>query len=212
MTFDIKKLEDIAKRDNVNYKRYRDLDFLDKKIKYHIERFLDLKPEREKWYQDMGRIIAIKNLEKLEEKLGVKINPQERSTATIDLNFASEIIHESFFEFDTIMIDGKRFIEFFTKFLVVCAGEKVPKRFSVEKFFSGLKNEVKNPYNFCVSLISDHKKYAVFLINNWDTWIKELNEYRWKSIHQSIKRIINGSVKAYWNKNTPREKPKICYV
>lgn len=207
MTLDIKKLESIAKRDNANYKRYRDLAFLNKKIKYHIKRFLDLKPEREKWYQDMGRIIAIKNLENLERQFGIKINPQGNSTATINLNFASEIIHESFFEFDTIMIDAKRIIEFIIKFLAVIMNEKPPNK--IKNFFKGLKGEVSPTSPFCDTLTEDYKQYTQFLIKNWDEWINELNEYRWKSIHQSIKRIINGSVKAFWDKDTPREMPKI---
>jgi len=200
-------LESIASRDNANYKRYRDLKFLIEKIKYHIKRFIELKPEREEWYQDMGRIIAIKNLENIERQIGTKINPQKEAVATLNLNFYSEIIHPSFFEFDTIMIDGKRIIEFFIEFLTAIMNEKSPN--GIENFFKGLKNELSNSSLFCDTLTDKYKDYSQFLIKNWDEWIKELNEYRWKSIHQSIERVINGSLKAYWDKNTPREKPKI---
>jgi hypothetical protein len=207
MTVDIKKLEDIAKMDNSNFKRYRDLNFLNKKIKYHIKNFLDLKPEQEDWYRDMCRIIAIRNLEELEKNLKIKINPQGNSTATVNLNFSSEIIHESFYEFDTIMIDGKRIIEFFIKFLAVCMNYTPPEK--IQNFFKGLKNDLSNSSMFCDALKKNYPKYTEFLKKNWDDWIFELNEYRWKSIHQSIERLIKGSIKAYWDKNSLRNQPKI---
>lgn len=203
MSLNVSKLEEIASRDNANYKRYRDLKFLFEKLHFHVKNF---KVEYSKELTNLktsGKKNSIIQLKTMAKQLGQPIEKFYKPDVKLAVGFYGEMTNPLFFNFDSIMIDTKRIIEFFIKFLAIIMDEKPPK--SIENFFKGLKNEVPTPSDFCDTITDDYNDYAISLIKNWDDWINELNDYRTNAIHKSVENRIDGKVKTHWKPNTPIE-------
>lgn len=192
----IKDLEEIAKKDEINFKRYRDIKYLFNKIKYHMDCFKHTYPAFTKRYiHDEGKQASINAMRQVMKQFGV--NPKNLSIPDVNLSigFRGEINDPIFFNFDSIMIDSNRIIEFTIKFLACCL--KINKVKSIENFFKGLMGELENPSNLCEILIKEHKPFSEILIEHWEKWIINLRLYRTNAIHKSIDNHLDGKVKTH---------------
>ncbi len=189
MKIDYNKVKNIVEKNHC-LKKYNDTFFLFKKISYHIGNFKKMYPETIKKQMDMNQKIAEKGNEILINQItkitGLTEEKLLESLTKLNVNITRQNINEPiFYEFDTILIDTKRIIEFYIKILVAIMKYKEPD--SISNFFKGLKLQISNISYFCLYLNNNYPEYSKFLIDSWDNWIEDVNEYRYKSIHKSIK-------------------------
>lgn len=207
MNVDYKKVEKIVIK-NYCSKKYKDIFFLFNKINYHMGNFRKIYPETIKKQMDINRKLAEKGNEILINQIkkitGLTQGELLESLKKFNVNITRQNIKEPiFYEFDTILIDTKRIIEYYIKILASITNYKEPK--SISNFFKGLNNQISNNSNFCKYLLEYYPDYSKFLIKSWDTWIKDINEYRYKSIHKSIKIEPKTTVTSVYDKDI---KPK----
>ena len=96
----IKDLEEIAKKDEINFKRYRDIKYLFNKIKYHMDCFKHTYPAFTKRYiHDEGKQASISAMRQVMKQFGV--NPKNLSIPDVNLSigFRGEINDPIFFNF-----------------------------------------------------------------------------------------------------------------
>ena len=157
MSIDFNKLESIASTDNINYKRYRDLNFLFKKLHYLIKNFEEEYPKELDNLKKYGKENSIVQMKQTAKTLGIPIEKFYKPDVKLAVGFFGEMTNPLFFNFDSIMIDAKRVIEFFIKFLAVCMNKNTPEK--IQNFFKGLKNELTTTSIFCDTLNEEYRGF-----------------------------------------------------
>lgn len=198
------KAHEIINADNKSAKKYKDIGFLYSKISYHISNLKEKYPETIKKHTKENQEFADKGNKFLIDQIR-KITGQDEgkilaSLNKLNVNLTRQNIRDPvFYEFDTILIDTKRVIEYYIKMLAIIMDQKEPKKIS--NFFKGLSKENPDCSNFCKILLDDYQDYCKFLNENWDKWIKFVNDYRYKSIHKSIKIEPKTTITSHYDKN-----------
>jgi len=205
MSNHIKKIENLAKNKAKTYKTFKDINFLLAKFKYHAKNFEKFYSDFIQTHKEIGKQNAINLIRQAEKLTHAQPGTLNRAKRKIDVNVNSQIIHPLFFELDIIMIDARRIAEFFIKFIADLSDEKPPKK--IHSFFTSLSNKPSEQNKFIKKLNELDVKYIKFLKKSWDDWISELSDYRSKSIHKSIERMIKCTVTVRWNEGSPIEKP-----
>lgn len=214
MKIDYNKVKSIVDKNHC-LKKYNDTFFLFKKISYHIGNFKRIYPETIKQQMDMNLKIAEKGNEILINQItkitGLNEGKLLESLKKLNVNITRQNINEPiFYEFDTILIDTKRIIEFYIKILAAITKYREPD--SISNFFKGLKLQTSNISYFCKYLNDNYPKYSKYLIDSWNNWIKDVNEYRYKSIHKSIKIEPKTTVTSHYDKDKKPEKIQISEI
>lgn len=215
MEIDYKKVENIVNKDKRSSKKYKDIYFLFKKIIYHVNNFKKIYPETTKKQMKINQEIAEKGnellLNQIKKLTGITEDNLLDSLKKLNVNITRQNINiPVFYEFDTILIDTKRIIEFYIKMLAIVTNQKEPR--SITAFFNGLYKQNSDNSTFCNYLLKNYPYYCKFLNDNWDNWIKDVNEYRYKSIHKSIKIKPKTTVTSHFNKNKTPEKIQISDI
>lgn len=205
MSDNLKKIEALAKNNNITYKTFKDINFLIAKFKYHAKNFEKFYPDFIEIHKEVGEKNAINLIKQAEKITHAPQGTLNRSHRKIDVNIKTQITHQLFFELDIIMIDSRRIVEFIIKFIANLLNEKSPKK--IHSFFTGLNNPPSKQSKFITKLYKLDKEYINFLKLSWDEWISELTDYRSKSIHKSIERMMQCTVTVDWKEGSSIDKP-----
>lgn len=201
----IKKIEELAKKKGMTHKTFRDINFLLAKFKYHAKNFEKSYPKFIQAHKEIGKQNAIELIRQTEKLTHVTPGTLDRAKRKIDVNVHSQITHPLFFELDIMMIDARRIVEFFIKFIADLMDEKPPKK--IHSFFTSLSNKPSKQSKFVKKLNELDTNYTNSLESNWNDWISELSDYRSKSIHKSIERMMKCTVTVRWEEGNSLENP-----
>lgn len=200
-----KKIEELANKKGITSKTFKDINFLLAKFKYHTNNFEKIYPEFIRTHEEIGKEKVIDLLKQTETITGAKPGTFNNAQRKMQVNIHSQIIHPLFFELDILMIDARRIVEYFIKFIADLSDEKPPEK--IHSFFEGLENKSKKQSIFIKKLVKQDKDYVESLKREWKNWINELSDYRSKSIHKSVERMMDCTVTVYWNQGSNIENP-----
>lgn len=179
-----------------------DITFVLNKCVYHRNRFLELLNTTENQIKKEFKHIAVTAM------IREKIEFDGKSEYLAELNFEKALIEPCIYEFDSFMLECKRLVEYVIRLIAKIYGHDAFKKGKgLEAFFNNTM--APNKREFVVFLEKERPQLLAFWMNEWDSWIRDLNSYRTKSVHKFIPNKVLVSGKVFWNsvseKHNPRE-------
>jgi len=173
---------------------HKEIKFCLKKAEYHANRFIyefEKTSEKLKAQFQAKAIQMIKNREDFISPRGYDLTAIHR--------FNGEMSNECFFEFDSYMVECKRFLDYVIK-QIESSLNLSPSGKGCESFFNNLNpNYTQSRRKSCEELFTHNPKMVSYLWSAWIKWIKDLHTYRTISVHQYIPNRVHGTVKCFWN-------------